>query len=71
MAMLLYSSNVKGIQTSRKRIKLFEYLKSYVTSNGFVFHQEIHLSISDKKNWEDELSGKLFFSHLKTTSTEF
>ena len=29
------SNNVKGIQNSIKRIKLFEYLKSYVTGNGF------------------------------------
>ena len=31
------TNNVKGIQTSQKRMKLFEYLKSYVATNGFVF----------------------------------
>ena len=36
------SKNVKGIQTSQKKMKLFEYLKSYVETNGFVFPQETH-----------------------------
>ena len=62
------SKNVKGIQTSKKRMKLFEYLKSYVTTNGFVFLQETHSSIRDEKKWEDEFKGKLFFSHGKTNS---
>ena len=62
------SNNVKGIQTSQKRMKLFEYLKSYVTTNGFVFLQETHLSIRDGKKWEDEFRGKLFFSNGKTNS---
>ena len=62
------SNNVKGIQTSQKRMKLFEYLKSYVATNGFVFLQETHSSIRDEKKWEDEFRGKLFFSHGKTNS---
>ena len=57
------SSDVKGIQTSQKI-----HLKSYVISNGIVFLQETHLSINDEKKWEDEFSGKLFFSHGKTDS---
>ena len=35
-----------AIQTPQKRIKLFEYLESYVTSNGFVLLQETHSSMS-------------------------
>ena len=64
------TNKVKGIQTSQKRIKLFEYLKSCVTSNGFVFLHETHSSISDEKKWEGEFSGKFFFSHEKTHSCE-
>ena len=62
------SNNVKEIQTSQKRIKLFENLKSYVATNGFVFLQETHPSIRDEKKWKDEFRGRLFFSHGKTNS---
>lgn len=64
------SNNVRGIQTSQKRMKLFKYLRSYVTSNRFVFFQETHSSISDEKKWEEESNDKLFFSHSKTNSCE-
>ena len=47
-------NNIKGIQTSQKRIKLVEYLKGYVATNGSVFLQEFR--------------GKLFFSPGKTNS---
>ena len=33
-------NNVKGIQVISKWIKIFEYLKNYVTSNRFIFLQE-------------------------------
>ena len=33
------SNNVKGIQNSVKRIKLFENLESYITANGFIILQ--------------------------------
>ena len=49
-----------------KRIKIFEYLKNYVTSNGFIFLQETHSSVKDEKLWNDEFEGLLFFSHGKT-----
>ena len=52
-------------------MKLFEYLMSYVATNGFVFLQETHSSIGDEKKWEDEFNGKLFFSHGKQTHAEF
>ena len=62
------SNNVKGISSTNKRIKLFEYLKKYVAPNGFIFLQETHSSINDEKKWQDEFEGKLFFSHGKTNS---
>ena len=62
------SNNVKGIQNSVKRIKSFEYLKSYVTGNGFIFLQEMHSCINDEIMWTDEFNGELFFSHGKTNS---
>ena len=43
------SNNVKGLQEGVKRTKVFEYLKNCVHSNGFVFLQETHSSITDAK----------------------
>ena len=62
------SSNVKGLQVISKRIKIFEYLKNYVTSNGVIFLQETHSPVKDEKLWNDEFEGQLFFSHSKTNS---
>ena len=62
------SNNVKEIQNSVKRIKLFEYLKSYVTGVGFIFLQEMHSCINDEIKWRDKFNGELFFSHGKTNS---
>ena len=56
------------MQAISKRINIFEYLKSYVTSNGFVFLQETHSSLKDEKLWIDEFKGQLFFSDGKTNS---
>ena len=65
------SNNVKGIQKSQKRMKLFEYLRSYVTTNGFVFLQETHSPIRDKKKWEDEFRASSFFLTEKQIHAEF
>ena len=61
------SNNVKGIQKSEKRIKIFEYLKNGICPNGFFFLQETHSSVDDEKRWCDELHGS-YFSHGKTNS---
>ena len=39
------SSNVKGMQNSLKRIKIFECLKNNLGSNGFLLSQEIRSSV--------------------------
>ena len=56
------------MQAISKWIKIFEYLKNYVTSNGFIFLQETQSSVKDEKIWNDEFEGRLFFSHGKTNS---
>ena len=43
------SNNVKGLQSSPKRIKVFEYLKKNLGSNGFLFFQETNSSSADEK----------------------
>ena len=62
------SNNVKGIQAifRPKRIKMFEYLKNYVTSNGFIFLQETHSFIKDKSARQgDPISTCLFILVLE------
>ena len=47
--LIFLSNNVKGLQEGVKRTKVLEYLKNCVHSNGFVFLQETHSSITDEK----------------------
>ena len=54
----LISINVKGLQAVSKWIKIFEYLKNYITSNGFIFLQETHSSVKHEKIWNDEFEGQ-------------
>ena len=56
------SNNVKGIQKSEKRIKIFEYLKNSISPNGFIFLQET------RNSWCDELNSNLYFYHGKNNS---
>ena len=62
------SNNIKRLQAISKRIKIFKYLKNYVTSNGFIFFQETHSSVKDEKIWNYEFGRQLFFSRGKTNS---
>ena len=43
------SNNVKGRQNSVKWIKLFEYLKHNLSSNGFLFLEETYSSFADEE----------------------
>ena len=61
------SNNVKGISSTNKRIKLFEYLKKYVAPNGFIFLQETHSSINDEKSGKMNLKENYFFHMAKQT----
>ena len=38
------SNNVKGLQSSKKRLKLFEYFKNRISPEGNLFLQETHSS---------------------------
>ena len=62
------SNNVKGLQNSTKRIKIFEYLKNKVTSDCFILLQETHSNKDSEKRWSDKFKGQFFFSHGKTNS---
>ena len=62
------SNNVKGIQASKKRLKLFEYLKQNINFNGFILFQKTLSSLNDEKQWKDQFNCPLFFSHGKSNS---
>ena len=55
------SNNVKGIKTSEKRLKLFEYLKNNINDDGFIFLQETYSLSNDELKWKDDSGGPLFF----------
>ena len=62
------SNYVKGIRSSEKRWKIFEYLKNNIRHNGFVFLQETHSLTQDEKMWKDDIKDLLLFSHGSTNS---
>ena len=55
------SNNVKGIQNSLKRLKIFNSLKEKASCNGILFLQETHSSSKDKIRRKDEFKLELFF----------
>ena len=63
------TNNVKGLRSIKKRIKLFEFYKKKITSNGIIFLQETHSSTDDIISWKDDFNGELiFFGHGTTNS---
>ena len=64
----LLTNNVKGLQSSKKRVKMFEYFKNKIVHRDILFLQEKHSSIDTEKQWNDEFKGQLYFSHGKTIS---
>ena len=64
----LISNNVKGLQSSKKGLKLFEYLKNRICPNVILFLQETHSTFMDEVKWNDEFRGKIYYSHGKLNS---
>ena len=62
------SNNVNGLNSSKKRIKMFEYFREKIANNGILFLQETHSSHDTVINWRDDFKGELFFSHRTTNS---
>ena len=60
------TNNVKGLQSSKKRVKIFEYFKNNIGHRGILFLQETHSLIDTEKQWNDEFMGQLYFPHDKT-----
>ena len=62
------SNNVNGLNSSKKRIKMFEYFREKIANNGILFLQETHSSHDTVINWRDDFKVELFFSHGTTNS---
>ena len=58
------SNNVKGLQNSTKRIKIFEYLKNKVTSTVLFFYKKLIQIKTAKKAGPTNLKDN-FFSHME------
>ena len=64
----LLSNNVKGLQSSKRRLKLFHFFESKISPKGILFLKETHYLKVTEKIWYNELNGDLFFSKGKTNS---
>ena len=62
------SNNVNGLTSSKKRIKMFEYLWNKISNIGIIFLQETHSSEDTFNNWRNDFKGEVFFSHGSTSS---
>ena len=47
------SNNFKGLQSSKKQLKLFQYFKSKIILKGILLLQETHSSKVTEKIWSD------------------
>ena len=62
------TNNVKGLQSSKKRLKVIEYLKNKLESNGVLFLQKAHSISIDENAWADDFKVQVFFSHGTSNS---
>ena len=64
----MISNNVNGIQSTKKRLKMIQYLKNKLLPQGILFLQETHSAKSNEASWRDEFNAFLFFSHGSSNS---
>ena len=62
------SNNVKGLQSTNKRLKLIKYFEDQIVSNGFLFLQENHSTVNDEIKWKNDFKGEVFYLHGKSSS---
>ena len=55
------TNNVKGIQSSKKRLKLMQYFKDKIGSTDVLFLQETHSDSKVKQKWKEYFKGPVFF----------
>ena len=62
------TNNVKGIQSSKKRLKLMQYFKDKIRPTGVLFLQETHSESKVEQKWKVDFKGPVSFSHRKSNS---
>ena len=61
-------NNVKGLQTSKKRLKVFHYFNNKIFPNGIIFSLETHSTKENEIKWKDKYEGDLY---CEETSVQF
>ena len=64
------TNNVKGLQSSKKQLKLIEYLKNKLESNIVLFLQETRSISNDENAWAN-FKGQVFFRMVHPTPVVF
>ena len=60
------SNNMKGFQSTSKRLKLIKYFKDKIVSNDIFFLQETHSTVIGQIKWKVDFKGEVFYSHYKS-----
>ena len=60
------ANNVKGLQSTANRLKLFRFYKNKKSPKGILFLQQIQSSIETEKEWIDDFNDRIYSSHSKT-----
>ena len=55
------TNNVKGIQSSKKRLKLIQYFKDKIGSTGVLLLPETHSDSKVEQKWKKDFKGPVFF----------
>ena len=62
------TNNVKGFQSTDKRLKLVKYFRDKIVSNSFLFLQETHSTVNDEIKWKDNFKDEVFSSRGNSNS---
>ena len=53
------SNNVKGLQSTKKRLKLFNFFKNKISPKDIIFLQDTHSSIETEQKWIHDFNDKV------------
>ena len=51
------TNNIKGLSSSKRRVKMFEYFKNKLV-RGILFSQETQSAIDTEKQWNEKFKGQ-------------
>ena len=57
---LSFITNVKRMQSSKKRLKLMQYFKDKIGLTGVLFLQETHSERKVEQEWKEDFKGPFF-----------